>query len=274
MFDPMASDAVTPEGALPRPVARSDATTIGVMSDRRLSLPERPWIVAHRGASEVLAENTLAAFERGVAEGCHMVELDLQMTLDEELVAVHDFEVEVGGRMVRPEGVEVGTLREEGPGPEAGRETPFPTLEEVLEALSEQVPLNLELKRETADPGRWADVLSETLGGRGNVLLSSFDWALLEEVRRAFPGTPVSPIGSRKPHDLLRAAERLDAWGVHCHRRLAFSDFVDAASASRWPVLVYTVNEAASARQLFERGVAGVFTDAPGRMLAELGLDS
>jgi len=238
------------------------------LSQAPLRLPAPPWVVAHRGASEQLPENTLASLRGALEESADMIELDLQLTADQQLVAVHDWAVDVDGSSWTVEESASGELRAAAARTVGDR---FPLLAEILEILPETVPLNLELKRRRADIGRWTEVLGDGVAGRENLLLSSFDWELLESVRRAMPGRPVAPIGSRQPHALLRAAERLDAWSVHCHRRLAFDDFISAAGASRRPVLVYTVNDIELGRELIERGVAGLFTDSPGRLLGALG---
>jgi glycerophosphoryl diester phosphodiesterase len=231
----------------------------------RLAAP--PWVVAHRGASESLPENTLASIRRALEECADMIELDLQLTTDGQLVAVHDWTAEVDGRVRTIEESAFVELRST----EIAESDTFPRLEEILDLVPESVPLNLELKRRRADSGQWTECLSGGVAGRRNLLLSSFDWDLLETVHRTLPELAVAPIGSRQPHALLQAAERLGAWSVHCHRRLAFGDFIAAARASRWPVLVYTVNDVDLGRELIDRGVSGLFTDAPGRMLEALG---
>ena len=45
---------------------------------------------AHRGASGIMPENTLPAFEKAVELGADGVELDIQMTADGEIVVIHD----------------------------------------------------------------------------------------------------------------------------------------------------------------------------------------
>ncbi len=47
-------------------------------------------IVAHRGASSLVAEHTLAAYEAAIAAGADALECDVRMTRDEHLVCVHD----------------------------------------------------------------------------------------------------------------------------------------------------------------------------------------
>ena len=47
-------------------------------------------MVAHRGASWDEPENTIRAFVRAIEAGADYVELDVQPTLDGELVVLHD----------------------------------------------------------------------------------------------------------------------------------------------------------------------------------------
>lgn len=54
----------------------------------------KPWIIAHRGAASVAPENTMAAFRAAVELGASAVELDVQQSLDGELVVMHDDTVE------------------------------------------------------------------------------------------------------------------------------------------------------------------------------------
>lgn len=47
-------------------------------------------IIAHRGGAAVAPENTVAAFERGIADGADWVELDVQENADGTVVVAHD----------------------------------------------------------------------------------------------------------------------------------------------------------------------------------------
>jgi glycerophosphoryl diester phosphodiesterase len=47
-------------------------------------------LVAHRGASSVVAEHTLAAYEAAIAAGADALECDVRLTRDGHLVCVHD----------------------------------------------------------------------------------------------------------------------------------------------------------------------------------------
>lgn len=55
----------------------------------RVNLP-RPKVVAHRGASAVEPEHTLAAYQEAIASGADGLECDVRVTADGHLVCVHD----------------------------------------------------------------------------------------------------------------------------------------------------------------------------------------
>ncbi len=59
----------------------------GPVSD---GLPDRPWVIAHRGASAYAPENTVPAFELAAEQGAEFVEIDIQLTSDGEIVVLHD----------------------------------------------------------------------------------------------------------------------------------------------------------------------------------------
>ena len=48
------------------------------------------YVIAHRGASGDAPENTLSSIQMAISEGALMIEMDVQTTLDKELVVFHD----------------------------------------------------------------------------------------------------------------------------------------------------------------------------------------
>lgn len=57
---------------------------------RPLPPAQRPSVVAHRGASSAVAEQTLASFVSAIESGADALECDVRMTRDGHLVCVHD----------------------------------------------------------------------------------------------------------------------------------------------------------------------------------------
>ncbi len=234
-----------------------------------MRLPSPPWIAGHRG-SEPELENTLASCRRAVADGADLLEVDVQLTRDSRLVLFHDATLErlAGGDPRRIEELPESLLRQVALRDAARRARPsrIPALAELFSNLPAGFPVNLEAKRFAADPGTFARALVGALAGRPNVLVSSFDPPLLEELRRQAPGLPLAPLGARLDDAVRELADRLGAWSLH----LGEAPEADTLRSLPWPVLIYTVNDRQVARDLLARGVAGLFTDRPGGLRREL----
>ena len=56
----------------------------------RRSIASRPLVFAHRGGSKIGPENTIAAFDRGLAAGADGLELDVHLSRDGVVVVHHD----------------------------------------------------------------------------------------------------------------------------------------------------------------------------------------
>lgn len=242
-------------------------------------------LYAHRGASALLPENTLPAFERGLADGANALELDVHLTRDGHVVVSHDG---TGRRMAgRPELIAASTLDEVrrwdvGWGFEsATKSRPFvskgfavPTFAEVLEAFP--VPLNVDLKPRDPALVRAALELVARHGAAERVRLASFHDANLDEVRRlGYPG----PLGMTPrevrwlvlaPHWLSRRfPPRGTAMQIPPRTgpfRFDTKRLVEHAHAMGLRVDYWVINDPAQARQLLEVGADGLMTDDPARI--------
>src|ERR1051325_6881831 len=52
--------------------------------------PSRPLVFAHRGGAALAPENTIAAFDNGIALGADGLELDVHLSRDQVVVVHHD----------------------------------------------------------------------------------------------------------------------------------------------------------------------------------------
>ena len=82
-------------GSFWRRLATGIAGAVLIMSSQPVAAMERPFVIAHRGASGYLPELTLAGYFVAIQQGADYVEPDLVITRDGALVARH--ENEIGG---------------------------------------------------------------------------------------------------------------------------------------------------------------------------------
>src|SRR5919201_4528815 len=71
----------------------TDRPSAGTMVLANFERQFRPIVVAHRGASALYPENTLAAFQGAIEAGADVVELDVRLTADNVAVILHDLDV-------------------------------------------------------------------------------------------------------------------------------------------------------------------------------------
>ncbi len=244
-----------------------------------LDLDARP-IIGHRGASGLAPENTLQAFELAIVGGAEALEVDVRLSRDGAPVVIHDATLDRTTDRTGPVGAQtLADLRAVDAGyrftTDQGRTFPFrgagvriPTLGEVLWAFP-QVPVLVEVK----EPEVQAAV-QRVLRGEGaaeRCVVASENPEALElfreppfvcaatgpEIRALYQTVLLRLPAPRVTYRLLSVPEK--------HRRLTVptARFVAAARRLGCPVHVWTVNDAATARALWARGVAGIVTNLP-----------
>ena len=132
--------------------------------------------IGHRGAKGYVAENTLASFEKAIELGCNGIELDVWLTIDNEVVVIHDETID---RTTKYIGKVNDYLYEE------IADLDIPILEDVIELVNHRCFINIEIK----DPKTTNFVVKiiekhiEKFGySYENFLVSSFYFEVLETV--------------------------------------------------------------------------------------------
>lgn len=171
---------------------------------------ESPWLTsspfAHRGLhteGPEAPENSLAAFERAVAAGLGF-ELDVQLTADNQVVVMHDPDLE---RMTGDSRLIADvTLEELEPLKLNGGEQGVPTLAEALAVADGRVPVLVEIKN-GGTVGEFEDaVAKEVAAYEGDVAIISFNPYSLGRLNKTQPDIVRGQLASRL------TIEGLEAW--------------------------------------------------------------
>jgi glycerophosphoryl diester phosphodiesterase len=225
--------------------------------------PGSYWKVAHRGASALAPENSLAAIEAALAAGVDFVELDV-------LVAGNELRVAHAVAQVRPDS---------------------PTLDEALALFSARAPAaaRLDLDMKTAGAER---VLLDALTGHDlllRALVTSFHRGILRTVRRLEPEIAT---GISYPNDRLGLSEtlpfaplvgpglavlrralpsriegmlrRAGADAAMLHHALVSPEVVARCHAGGAAVFAWTVDTATDLSRVLAAGADGAVADDPG----------
>ena len=254
------------------------------MKSRRINEPHErvlpegwPRYLAHRGASSLAPENTLAAFALARSLGAHGVEFDVHLAATGELVVTHDHWLDrVAVIHRRVEDTPFADLRTLDAGsffnaihPERASSAfaaeRIPTLDAVLETLRSDCFCDIELKAAAGNAGRLARAVAETLArhGRRNCIVSSFNPFALIAYRR-HGAQPTAAIYCPYPSVpfFLRHRECLFLSGASIRkpaRETALASPTMETGAQ--PVIVWTVDERSDAERLFAGGVSSIITN-------------
>lgn len=226
-------------------------------------------------------ENTLAAFAAAVRQGAEAFELDVHLSADYEPVVIHDPTLDrTTDRSGAVGDLTVQELRAANAGarfsPDAGRSFPFvdqgvriPTLDEVFGEFPD-MPLLIEIKTPAAQAGVRRVILAH--GAQDRCVVAANDWRALaqlgdapfalgaskRDIARLYFGSLVGYRPKAVGYALLAVPEQFRGLTVPTRR------FIAAARRVGCPVHVWTVNEPAVARGLWNEGVAGIVTNLPG----------
>jgi len=241
-----------------------------------------PLVFGHRGARGLAPENTLAAFDRGVAEGADGLELDVRLSQDGVPVVIHDADLtRTAGLAVPVSTLTAAELARVDAGfhfapaqghPWRGKGLGVPTLGEVLRRYP-VTPLIVDLKANSEALAHAAvdEILRADAVTR--VCLGSFGFGALTAARRKAPQLATGASQKEVAWALFRSRVRWPLTDARHHgyfvpeRRkgliIVTPRFVRDAHDAGLVVQVWAVNTEADVRRLLEWGVRGILTDRP-----------
>ena len=231
-----------------------------------------PIVVAHRGASAVAPENTLAALRVAAEAGAVWAEVDVQSTSDGVLVLVHDDSWQrTAGIASAVAATDWDAVRRFDAGSWFG--TAFqgesvPTLDEVCDFVLAHgnFHLNLEIKspENHRDLGRRVLAALRRRDVLDRVLCTCFDAAVVEDLAEAEPRLRCGYLAAMP---IERRHARVRTFAIHAEALLASPEFIDRVRQEGGAVWAWTVDDPVVAAQLVRRGVEAIITNRPDRLL-------
>ena len=231
------------------------------------------WIrIAHRGASGIAPENTIAAFKKAIEIGVDAVELDLHGTADGEVVVIHDASLD---RTTNGHGpinqATLETVKRADAGAWFASEfagEPVPTLAEALECITEKTVAVLEIKDPLIAEAVVVKVReTQTLN---LTVIISFHTTVLETVRTLEPRIPTGwLIGSHNSHvppeQLCQQLGELGSSLLNVNHQLITAEFAYEVRRRGIALWCWTVDDVVRMREMKAFGVQGITSNYPER---------
>lgn len=233
-------------------------------------------IVAHRGASGYAPENTMAAFKKAIELEADYIELDVQLSKDQELVVIHDLNVarttnsngevrELTSRQLK--GLDAGSWFHQKFSGEK-----IPILKEVFEECRGKIGLLIEIKNPHLYPNIIEKLAIELKKYKlhspqnDELIVQSFDFKLLQKFHKLVPDVPLGLLVKYQVQGVSNI--QLKEWAKLVHyinpnKALVTKKLVKRIHAHHIKVFPYTVKSKKSIKLLMDAKVDGIVTDYP-----------
>ena len=232
-------------------------------------------IIAHRGASYLAPENTMASVMLGWEKNAD-VEVDVHLSKDNRIVVIHDDSTKhITGTDLKVRETNSDELRKLDYGSFkgekfAGEQIPF--LDDVLKTIPPERILYIEIKCGKEILPVLRPLIIES-GKISQIVIIGFDIEVVTSSKQLIDVPTYWLRGTKKvketeewiPHDpnLVQIAQDrgLDGLDVHCAG--VTKEFTDAVKAAGQKLYVWTVDDPNEAKRLVRLGVTGITTNRP-----------
>ena len=241
-------------------------------------------VIAHRGASDLLPDNSIPSFDQALAEKADMIELDVRKTADGYLVLYHDWYMRYNCEAYSDLGVSrMVSHARYSQLQRCCEQNGFElvTLDEVLARYGGRIAINIELKA----GGYEQEVVNlvHRYGLSSSIVFSSFiPWVIMK--LKDIDGSIKSGwiIGQEQVLKVNRLARVMLGWffkkmkadSAHLHYEIVTPEVIGRFHSQNMPVYAWTVNDSKIMSDLIEIGVDGIITNKPGRLNSILNGDN
>jgi glycerophosphoryl diester phosphodiesterase len=212
-----------------------------------------PLVIAHRGASAIGPENSLAAFRHGIEQGADGIELDVHGTADGVIMVHHD--PEIGGMLISQSAHRA--LRNA----RLSNGEPLPTLEHALQVIGDRVTVFIEAK--TLSPEHDGALLSVIDGAPapGRCHVHSFDHRIVRRLHEQRPDLTFGVLSTSYPVDPVAQMVHAGASELWQHDPMVDAPLVGTIHESERRIYAWTVDDPERMRMLAAWGVDGICTN-------------
>ncbi|MCK3682613.1 glycerophosphodiester phosphodiesterase family protein [Maribellus sp. YY47] len=227
-------------------------------------------IIAHRGASYLAPENTVASAKLAWELGADAVEIDIHLAKDNRIMVIHDKNTKrtCNGK----KNLEIKTtpsilLRDLDAGIWKGEEfkgEKIPYLSEVIQTIPANKTLVVEIKCGAEVVPLLERVLEES-GKQDQIVFISFDWNTIVKAQKAFPKNKCYWLSSAKQGltQKMEEAATKGLAGVNLQSSIISEEVMATAKKLNLEMLAWTVDDPAEAKRLADIGVSGITTNRP-----------
>lgn len=226
--------------------------------------------IAHRGASYLAPENTVASAKLAWELGADAVEVDVHLSKDNRVMVIHNKDTKKtcnGKKNLEIAKTPSILLRDLDAGIWKGDEfkgEKIPFISEIIETVPPGKTLVIEIKcGKEVMPALLRSI--DKSGKQDQIVFISFGWQTILAAHETFPDNKCYWLSSLKPglKKKMQQASKEGLTGVNLKHSIIDEAIIAAAKENKLEVLCWTVDDAEEAKRLTEIGVSGITTNRP-----------
>jgi glycerophosphoryl diester phosphodiesterase len=233
-------------------------------------IAQNPTFVAHRGASFLAPENTVASTKLAWELGVQAAECDIMLTKDRQVIVFHD---KKGKRLTGKDFIvkeinykEIKVLPiilKESNLPKYAGET-IPLLADLLATIPEGRTLVIEIKTGPEILPYMKEVISEHWKS-GNISFIAFDFETILATKKLYPNIPCYYLSAFKAdiNKKLDVIAESNLNGINLRHKIIDQKLVDKCQEANIDIWCWTINEPEDAERVKALGVSAITTDRP-----------
>jgi len=231
-------------------------------------------IIAHRGSSSTAPENSKASILKALIDGATGVEIDLQLTKDNEVVVIHDETIDrtsSGLGFVKDmtlkelQKYDIGSFFD----PKFKSER-IMTLKEALKLLKTSKIINLEIKKMinfNHNIEKEVVKVLDSINLDNNIIVSSFNHESLDIIKRINNKIKTAPLFYAKLYKPWEYAKGLSSDYLHLYYKAVDKTLIKNCHKNDIKVNVFTVDNERDLKKMIDINVDGIITNYPLRAL-------
>jgi len=235
--------------------------------------------IAHRGESYEAPENSLSAFNLAWNQNADAIEIDVQLTLDNEIVVIHDRNTKrISGVSKQISSEPLAELKRLNLGFHKGKgwlNEKIPTLQEILKSVPVGKQIFIEVKCGVEIVPKLKNVIESFPVPKSQIKLIGFNLELMSQIKKSFLQYEVfwnknisalRMISTRNGwQKLISSAKQNNLDGLNLsYSNCLNQNAADKIKSNNLKLFVWTVDDPNTAYRLLKLGVDGIMTNRSG----------
>jgi glycerophosphoryl diester phosphodiesterase len=216
-------------------------------------------LIAHRGASAVAPENTIAAFQAAIDAGADGIEFDVRLARDGVPVVIHDATLSrtagVRGRVADMSADQLNQFD-------------VPSVAQLFDLFkSNELVLYLELKDKQIQLVEECCRLVGHYRLKDRVIFACFEHSVLQTIKKIDPSLKTAALFQPPAAFIIKRAQAIAADGIALHHRLANPRLLEDANRAGFKVAVWTVDDPVWVKRGQEMDIHALITNNPSALI-------